>query len=381
MSKQNLQKDLAQLADILGGKDFSSVNAVIGVDGFVDEIIHVVNTRENVEEYTRLKTITDLGERILKAAGLSTNIELVPVQVKLGGNGPILANALVEYGNKLTYMGALGKPDIHPVFKDMAERCEKVISVANPGHTDAIEFEDGKLMLGKLESLKDINWDNIKNEVSIEDLADLLNKTDLLGLENWTMVPYMNGIWEGMIEEVFPLIEDDGKRRIAFFDLADPEKRTNEAIMEALKILERFSPTFKVILGLNKKEAIEIAEVLSLEIDTDSNGDVDLEDLTTKVAEGLDIYCLVVHPVDKASAYCEGEYFETVGPYTPNPKLTTGAGDNFNAGFCLAQSLGLPVQLSLVMGVSTSGFYVRNAKSPTKEGLLDFLDTWSKETE
>ncbi|MFP4661230.1 MAG: hypothetical protein ACLFPF_03485 [Halanaerobiales bacterium] len=380
MKKQNLQEDISQLAAVLEDKDFSSINAVIGVDGFVDEIIHVVDTRETVEDYTRLKTINSFGERILKAAGLSTNIELVPVQVKLGGNGPILANALVEYGNNVTYVGALGNPSIHPVFRDMADRCTEIISVANPGHTDAVEFEDGKLMLGKLESLKDINWDNIKKQIDIEEMAELLDSTDLLGLENWTMVPFMNGIWEGLIEEVFPLMKDGEKRRIAFFDLADPEKRTNEAIKEALNILERFSPQFNVILGLNKKEAIEIAEVLGIKVKNLATGDVDLEELTTKVAEELDIYCLVVHPVDRASAYCDGEYFETVGPYTPNPKLTTGAGDNFNAGFCLAQSLGLPVQLSLVMGTATSGFYVRNAKSPTKEGILEFLDSWSSET-
>ncbi|MFP4017273.1 MAG: hypothetical protein ACLFUI_09600 [Halanaerobiales bacterium] len=380
MKKQNLQEEISELISTLEKKNFSSINAVIGVDGFVDEIIHVVNTRETVEEYTRLKTINDFGERILKAAGLSTNIELVPVQVKLGGNGPILANALVEYGNKVTYIGALGKPNIHPVFRDMAERCADIISVANPGHTDAEEFEDGKLMLGKLESLKDINWDNIKEQIEIKELAEVLDSTDLLGLENWTMVPYMNSIWEGLIEEVFPLMKNKEKRRIAFFDLADPEKRTNEAIREALKILKRFSPQFNVILGLNKKEAVEIAEVLGLKVNNLTSAAVDLEELTTKVAEELGIYCLVVHPVDKAGAYCNGEYFETVGPYTPNPKLTTGAGDNFNAGFCLAQSLGLPVQLSLVMGTATSGFYVRNAKSPTKEGVLDFLSSWSSET-
>ncbi len=381
MRKQDLQQEISQLLTALEDKDFSSINAVIGVDGFVDEIIHVVNTRETAENYSRLKTISGLGERITKAAGLSANIEFVPVQVKLGGNGPILANALVEYGNNVTYVGALGKPNIHPVFKDMAERCTDIISVANPGHTDAVEFEDGKLMLGKLETIKDINWDNIKDEIDVNTLATLLDNTDLLGLENWTMVPYMNGIWEGLIKEVFPLIKDKEKNRIAFFDLADPEKRTNDAISEALKILERFSSEFDVILGLNKKEAVEIAEVLNLEIANLANGDVDLEELTTKVAKELDIYCLVVHPVDRASAYCNGEHYETVGPYVVNPKLTTGAGDNFNAGFCLAQSLGLSVQLSLVMGVSTSGFYVRNAKSPTKKDILEFIKSWSNESE
>ncbi|MEJ6951089.1 carbohydrate kinase family protein [Natronospora cellulosivora (SeqCode)] len=375
MSNNELVKNIGQLINEISDNDFSKVNAVIGVDGFVDEIIHVVDKRENAEKYSRLKKIDELGTKILKAAGLSANIELVPKQIKLGGNGPILANALVEYGNRVTYIGALGDGDVHSVFKDMVYRCENIISIANPGHTDAIEFEDGKLMLGKLESLKDINWDNIKNKIKLDKLASLLDETDLLGLENWTMVPYMNTIWEGMINEVFPLMNREDRGGIAFFDLADPEKRTDEDIIEALNLLAKFEEKFKVILGLNLKEAIEISEVLGLEINK-IDGAYELKDLTRKVAKELNIYCLVVHPVDKASAFCNGEYYETPGPYTAKPMLTTGAGDNFNAGFCLAQSLGLPVQISLVMGTATSGYYVRNAKSPNKEALLEFLNDW-----
>ncbi len=42
--------------------------------------------------------MTELAQRIGEAAGLSTNLELVPTQVKLGGNGPIMANALSRNG-------------------------------------------------------------------------------------------------------------------------------------------------------------------------------------------------------------------------------------------------------------------------------------------
>lgn len=374
-----LEHSIKNLITLLEKEDLTGINAVLGVDGFVDEIIHPVKTRENIEKYNRIKTIEDFGKRIMGAAGLSTNIELVPTQVKLGGNGPIMCNSLIEYGNQVTYFGALGSPVIHSVFKDMSARCKKVISIADPGHTDALEFDDGKLMLGKLESLKDVNWDNVKKEIKPDELAAILEETDLLGLENWTMVPYMNEIWEGLIKEVFPLIEKKEKRRIAFFDLADPEKRTNESILKALELISEFSPLFKVILGLNMKEAVEISEVLGLEIETDVNDDYYLEKLTTEIYQSLDIYCLVVHPVDKAAACINGEYYQTEGPYTPEPKLTTGAGDNFNAGFCLGQTLGFPVEESLILGTATSGFYVRNAGSPTKKDVLGFLNSWLDE--
>src|ERR1019366_10680887 len=98
-------------------------------------------------------TIAQLGARFTAAAGKSTNVELVNQITKLGGNGPIMANALASFGIKVTYLGILGYPNLHPVFADFAKRAE-VHSIAEPGYTDALEFDDGKIMLGKHESLK-----------------------------------------------------------------------------------------------------------------------------------------------------------------------------------------------------------------------------------
>ena len=75
-----------------------------------------------------------------------------------------MANALAAAGLAVTYIGCLGYPALHPVFADLAKRA-KVISIAEPGHTDALEFEDGKLMLGKHQSLGDVNWDNLQSRV------------------------------------------------------------------------------------------------------------------------------------------------------------------------------------------------------------------------
>jgi sugar/nucleoside kinase (ribokinase family) len=95
------------------------------------------------------------------------------------------------------------------------------------------------------------------------------------------------------------------------------------------------------------------------------------------VAEKLSLYCLVVHPTNEASTVIDGCYYNVLGAFTPNPKLTTGAGDNFNAGFCLGQILGVSPEQSLILGVGTSGYYVRNAKSPTFAELQEFLKNWS----
>src|SRR4051794_18591654 len=75
-----------------------AMKALVGLDGFVDEIIAVVDKRHGHERYETVSTIGHFGGKISAAAGQSSNYELVVKQMKLGGNGPIMANALASLG-------------------------------------------------------------------------------------------------------------------------------------------------------------------------------------------------------------------------------------------------------------------------------------------
>src|SRR5436190_19948123 len=171
-------------------KPASQMTAFVGLDGFVAEVLHVVDKRESAETYSRLPTIAQLASRLAAAAGRSTNVELVGQLTKLGGNGPIMANALASFGMKVSYLGIRGYPDLHPVFVDFAKRAE-VYSIAEPGYTDALEFEDGKIMLGKHQSLKQMNWENIQSRFGKDKFAAKFASADLVGFVNWTMLTSM----------------------------------------------------------------------------------------------------------------------------------------------------------------------------------------------
>src|SRR2546425_9242074 len=239
----------------------SKMTAFIGLDGFVDELLHVVDKRESAEKYVRLPTIAKLAERLAAAAGRSTNVECVSQLTKLGGNGPIMANALASFGLKVTYLGILGYPNLHPVFKEFAGRAE-VHSIAEPGYTDALEFEDGKIMLGKHQSLKQMNWENIKARFGAEKFRAKFTSADLVGFVNWTMLTGMSAIWAAVLKEICPSLK--GPRRKLFIDLADPEKRISEDISRALELIAAFQKHFDVVLGLNEKEGHEIGQNLGL---------------------------------------------------------------------------------------------------------------------
>src|ERR1051325_3367758 len=245
----------------------SHLTAFIGLDGFVDEIIHLVDVRHNAETFERIPSIAKLAERLAAAAGQSTNIEAVVQRVKLGGNGPIMADALCRFGVKVTYVGALGYPTLHPVFADFAARAD-AHSIAPPGLTDAYEFEDGKVMMGKTTQLAEITWENIQLRFGLKKFADKFFSSDLVAFVNWTMIPFMSDIWEAIQTELCPVSKVN--RRKIFFDLADPEKRTDDDLRRALKIIEKFHLYFDVVLGLNEKEAWHVGAVLGFGHDAKS---------------------------------------------------------------------------------------------------------------
>jgi hypothetical protein len=344
--------------------------AVVGLDGFVDLILHVVATRESAKRFTRMSAMGEFGKRITAAAGRSANFEFVPEMTKLGGNGPIMANALNSFGMPLTYIGNLGKPSIHPVFADFASRVD-VISVAEPGYTDAVEFDDGKLMFGKHASLGEVNWANITKHISEEKLHAVLDEAGLLALVNWTMLPHMTEIFRKILTRLAPKLT--GGRKWVFFDLADPAKRSEEDLGAALRTIAKFEKYFRVVLGLNFAESRQVGRVLGVGEPKETHASVATH--AARIRDVLKIDTVVVHPSAFAGAADATGETAIDGPYTQRPKITTGAGDHFNAGFCLGRVLNADLAMSLQYGVATSGFYVRHAKSPRLEELRKFLMT------
>ncbi len=347
--------------------------AVAGLDGFVDTIVHPVAQRHGQgDQFTPMKTIAEFGERITAAAGKSTNIELFPVMQKLGGNGPIMAHALLAAGVRLHYIGALGKPAIHGVFSEFATRAGAV-SVAEPSETTAAEFADGKIMFGNTVSLDSITYDSVVAAVGEGLFRDWLSRADLIALVNWTMIPNMTAFFQALLTHIVPGLPPRDSR-VWFFDLADPEKRSRGDLVAALHTIGRFQPHGTVTLGLNLKESQQVAAALDI-----VPGGVDpasLQALARSIRDRLGVGTVVVHPKESAACATRSGTWWVPGPYCPTPKITTGAGDHFNAGFVSAQLLGLSPEACLTVGVCFSGYYVRTAQSPSLNDVDGFLRDW-----
>ena len=362
-------EELKSRAGNLSGKQ-----ALAGFDGFVDKIVSAVDQRAGPgKNFTAIDTIEKFGQRIAAAAGKSTNIELSQRQEKIGGNGPIMANALISAGLKCRYIGALGKTGVQPVFEKFASE-SNAVSIGDPGITNAIEFSDGKIMISSMESLDDITFENVIENMGEGALFDAVSRADLIALVNWTMVPHMTDIFNALLEKVLPHLGPAPDGRFFFFDLADPEKRSDGDVAALLTALRKFVAHGNVTLGLNLKEAQRISAVLGLApVKDDSEG---IRRSAQGIRTSLDVSTVVVHPTDSAACATKDDSWWIAGPYTESPAVSTGAGDHFNAGFAIGQVIGLSPPACLTIAVATSGLYVRSGKSPSLFEIDSFIRNW-----
>jgi hypothetical protein len=342
--------------------------ALIGMDGFVDQILRIVDKKLQDGSSVFIDQIPQWAARIQAAAGKSTKFELAIQQEKLGGNAVIMAHAMASFKVPLTCLGNLGYPILHPVFKPMETIC-KILSLAEPCFTDAAEFDDGKIMLSRQEGAARFTWDLLLRRIGKDQIRKLFDQARFIALTNWTAFPHMGDIWKHLQEEICPQLTP-GNRKI-FFDLSDPEYRLVEDIRECMRLITNYQQWFKATLGLNQKEAGEICDVLGIKVNGSDREFV--QKSAEAIRNKLNIEGVVVHATAFAAAASKDSVALVDGPFVEKPLISTGAGDHFNAGYSLGTILNGDLEQCLKLGVATSGFYVRSAKSPSVADLRNFL--------
>jgi hypothetical protein len=349
----------------LKGPAIKEITAFVGFDGTVDSIIDVVDIRSGLgSSYKRLPTIASFGKRVLAASGKSTNLEAFVRQEKIGGNSAIMAGALAAAGAKTTLVADMGRPEVHSVFAPLQKKAV-LKSLGEPTRTSALEFDDGKVMLCATANHEEITFANVVNTCGgMTGLRRELQKAKLVGLVNWTMIPGMTEIFKKLQTQVLPGLKGE---RIFFFDLADPEKRSDRDIREALVLIGKFERFGKAVLGVNLKESREVCEALGL------CKQPDVLSAARRIRGKLGIFAVAVHLNERAVISSKAGESAIHGPYTPKPLITTGAGDHFNAGMTLGLSLGGTPEEAITLGVAFSGCYVRTGKSPSFKDALALI--------
>ncbi len=365
---------LLEVAAHLESAAVSGCRVVTGFDGFVDEMITLVGERRSLSDFTPVPDIATFGGLISAAAGHSSLREIVINDVHPGGCAVNLADGLATLGARVSCFATLGDP-VHPAFAGTAGKCAEFRSWGSePGRTLAFEFSDGKLMFSAVRQLADFTPELVSRFLADGTYAAACADARVIALTDWSLYPHMTGVWRLLQREVFSRL---GGSRNFLIDLVDPSSRAPADIQEMAGTLRDFEPAGPVTLGLNGNEANILSKLHGLPFAApDAAPELTLEQAGS-LRVRLGVSRVVIHRIPFAVSSDAGGGFVQSGPFCLNPKKSTGAGDRFNAGFCLGLALGCSASEALALGCGASGFFVRNARSATTHELVQFMRQWA----
>ncbi len=340
----------------------------VGFDGYIDKIQKAVQSR-TATEVIYYSTLTDFSERIARAAGKSGQVELVTQEIKLGGNAPIMSNALGHLGIQSVCLGNGGYPVIHPEYKNLHPKVS-LLSIGDPAETNALEFNDGKMILSELSTFRKINWQYVSSVIGIDILQENMDASSILALVGWCNPDHATDVWRGILRNI---LSGSPRKKLLFFDLADPSKKSINDLLEVLEVIKQHTPHGPVILGLNENETLKLYDILNEGATPDHT---DLESIGKRIFSKLSIDGLLIHPTDRSILVQNSGITMLEGHVVKEPKISTGGGDNLNAGFCTGYLTGLTTEESMILGMATSGAYVKNGKSPSIDEIIEYLKTW-----
>lgn len=341
---------------------------VFGFDGVVDRVRTVVETRTGPEEYETMDRISDFSDRIDRSAGLnaSLSIEWQNRGKRAGGHTSHLGRAMERIGCKPTLIGTFGDPPLE-TFTEEYERAD-LLSIGTAATTDAVEFNDGKVLLSDSGILAALDWDEVCEKVGINTLASRVDRTHVLGIGYWATVLQMPTILDGLREELWPRLRDPPES--VLFDPADIRRLSEPTLESGVDALDKLDDTVPVTVSSNQAETIRIANLF------DDVSDASLPEAARVAREGLGVSKFVAHTVTEAvSVTVDGEHRVDI-PKEEEPELTTSAGDHFNAGLILGRLTGLDDGQQLIAGSAVAGYFVRNAEPPTYSEFLSFIDQY-----
>jgi len=340
---------------------------VFGFDGYLDRVREAVGDRTGPETYDRLDTLAGVSERLNDsvAAGSSLSFEWLEAGQRTGGHTCHLARAFGTWSFDPTLLGMYGNP-VRDAFESEFGAYD-LVSLGEPGVTDAVEFDDGKLMLTEIGDTMDLDWVGLDDRLGHERLADRLDEADLLGVGYWSETPDTPDILDGLCE-LWNGIDDPPETVLV--DPGDVRKLDAERLRAGRDAIGRLGDVTDVVVSANRAETGVLANAY------DGGADRSFEAAAETVYDALAPTWFVGHGIDRSVVVTEAGTDGVAVPTVDDPELTTSSGDHFNAGLGLALVTGLSPAAAVVVGNSVAGHFVRTADQPSLGEVRAFLDDY-----
>lgn len=361
------KEQLKRVSDVLetAPERLKDKHILAGFDGYIDKLVRLKKNQEEPVQY--FETVKEFADCIGAGHEQSSDIEVVCTEKKLGGNGTLFADAISRKNISCTCIGAMGCPDLEPEYRDLSRRAH-LISLTKSAESLAMEFCDGKLMFGDSGPFYELDWHLIREKIPWEELLALFDRSQILTFANWSGLPHSNDILKGILQDIVPSLST--KKRYLFFDLADPSAKSMGQFQEFFEIVKSLRACYHIVLGVNKKECLAVYSHYFGKAETDLS-----ENIMIRMAEEMPIDQLSVHILDRAYIGQKNSPLKQImSKQITQPKVVTGGGDNFNAGYCAGILLGLDPCDCSCLGNLSSMLFVMNGISPSLDEIKKYID-------
>ena len=353
------QIDLNKISDY-----FQRANGKItlGIDGYIDEVWQLLDSRSSLDDYTVSQKMKSFGEKIVSRGEGGLTIEIVSKRVNYGGFTGNTSRAVCGLGFKPSVIGMYGKNAVNPVFADMASNCE-LISIGDPAVSHIFEFEDGKVMLPYIQSILSLDWASLTKAPGERALYDIFGGSDIFALGYWSSMHAFDEIVVNLCKNSV------NKPKKMFYDFGDVTKREPKALVYTLSLLSDLCRQIPMSLSLNEHEAGALFACFGEQFPQDCREAVNgIEKMRARVG----ITELIVHTPYFAVMASAGEGAAMVEQaHCEKPVKTTGAGDTFNGGYIAADLGGLNAHERLAVANAATSCFVKTGDAPNRGQLMD----------
>lgn len=352
-----------------------SLSAVVGYDGFVDDMTAVIQNRPPSGPPEFVPTIAEFGKMVSDAAGRSFGREILIKRTEPGGNAPNLAEGLLDLGVRVHFFGTIGDP-VDPVFLPFKGRCDTCETLGPSGRTLALEFADGKLQFNNTGPLSQLTPAVIETRLPL--ITAAAANASLFGFANWSRYPHMTECWRFINERILATLTS---RPWVIVDLADPSGRDPAQIAAMFDAVRAMTATCRVVFGANLAET----GVLLNSFGQPKPGDdpTSMADAAESLRSHIGVHMVAVHSQRRAAAAWADPSGEPAwragriaidGAYNPAPIRTTGVGDRFNAGLSAALLAGFPPEACLALGCAAGAWFVTVGRPLTPADFPSLAD-------
>jgi hypothetical protein len=223
-------------------------------------------------------------------------------------------------------------------------------------------------------------WNEIKNDVIIEELKTLFKSCAIIQFADWASAYNASNFWDGLLSDVIRPLK---KKNFQFiFYLGGPTKKFVFETDEILDIISEYSSYGKVTLVLDENEADSLWNIL--------NGwNPDSTHFSYKSQRAIEKYLFIFNTmrIDVMVIFCinrtliisREQRFEFASRSLNNINTSKYAKDCFDAGYQLGLLLQLKIPHCVALGLTISGTYLENESQLNQRAMLKYIKEWIAE--